>query len=72
MQGGHNAYQLCTEKGYLNFAQYFEPKKTDYWREPPEDVNTALHKAAQGGQLSIVEYLVESCGFDVTVNGKVG
>ena len=33
---------------------------------------TALHWAAQEGQLSMVEYLVRSCGFDVKSIDKVG
>ena len=70
MQRGCNAYQLCTERGYCNVSQYFAPKKKAYGLR--ENVNTALHKAARKGQLSTVKYLVESCGFDVTVRGKVG
>ena len=33
---------------------------------------TALHEAAQSGQLSMVEYLVKSCGFDLKAKDKVG
>ena len=33
---------------------------------------TALHWAAQSGQLSMVEYLVKSCGFDLKAKDKVG
>ena len=32
---------------------------------------TALHWAAQEGQLSMVEYLVRFCGFDVKTRDKV-
>ena len=34
--------------------------------------NTALHLAAYFGQLSMVEYLVRTCGFDVKDTDKVG
>ena len=33
---------------------------------------TALHFAAQAGKLSMVEYLVRSCEFDVKAVDKVG
>ena len=33
---------------------------------------TALHCAAQEGQLSMVEYLVKSCEFDLKAKNKVG
>ena len=36
------------------------------------DGYTALHWAALKGQLSMVEYLVKSCGFDLKAKDKVG
>ena len=36
-----------------------------------DDGSTALHCAARKGQLSIVEFLVKSCGFDVKARDKV-
>ena len=58
--------QLGAEGGYVNVAKCLAQNR------PRDEVNTALHKAAQNGQLSTVEYLVESCRFDVTLRGKVG
>ena len=66
MQEECNANQLSTEERYVSVAQCLAQNR------PRDEVNTALHKAAQDSQLSIVEYLVGSCGFDVTVRGKVG
>ena len=37
-----------------------------------DDGYTALHWGVQEGQLSMVEYLVRSCGFDVKGRDKVG
>ena len=45
-------------KGHL-----FDSNDADY---------TALHWAAQEGQLSMVKYLVRSCGFNVKAVDKVG
>ena len=66
MQERCNANRLSTEGGYVNVTQCLAQDR------PRDEVNTALHKAAQNGQLSTVEYLVGSCGFDVTLRGKVG
>ena len=72
MQGGWNALQLSIKGGHLAVAQYLAPKMGAHLYDTDDEGDTALHMAAQEGYLSIVKYLVRSCGFDVTVRGKVG
>ena len=72
MQGGHNAFHLCIEGGHLAIAQYLAPEMKDHVNDTDGEGNTALHIAVRNGQLSTVKYLVESCGLDVTLRGKVG
>ena len=72
MQGGNNALHLCIEGGHLDVAQYLAPKMEDHLYDTDDEGDTALHRAARKGKLPLVECLVESCGFDVTVRGKVG
>ena len=72
MQGGCNAFLLCAEGGHLAVAEYLAPKMEGHLFDSDDDGKTALHWAALVGQLSMVEYLVRSCGFDVKVIDKVG
>ena len=72
MQGGSNAFHLCAEGSHLAVAEYLSPKMEGHLFDSDDDGYTALHWAAQEGQLSMVEYLVRSCGFDVKARDKVG
>ena len=72
MQGGNNAFLLCAEGGHLAVAEYLAPKMKDHLFDSSYSGYTALHWAAQVGQLSMVEYLVRSCGFNVKAIDKVG
>ena len=71
MQGGLNAFLLCAAGGHLAVAEYLAPKMEGHLFDSDDDGKTALHCAAQEGQLSMVEYLVRSCGFDVKAINKV-
>ena len=53
-------------------AEYLAPKMEGHLFDSDDDGKTALHCAAQKGQLPMVEYLVRSCGFDVKAVYKVG
>ena len=72
MQEGRNAFLLCAMGGHLAVAEYLAPKMEEHLLDADDFGKTALHLAAQEGQLSMVEYLVRSCGFDVKAVGKVG
>ena len=72
MQGGRNAFLLCTEGVHLAVAEYLAPKMEGHLFDSDDNRATALHLAACFGQLSMVEYLVRSCGFDVKARDKVG
>ena len=72
MQGESNAFHLCAAGGHLAIAQYLAPKMEGHLFDYDDGGYTALHWAAQKGQLSMVEYLVRSCGFDVQARDKVG
>ena len=72
MQGGRNAFLLCAMSGHLAVAEYLAPKMEGHLFDSDDDGATALHLAAYVGQLSMVEYLVRSCGFDVKAVDKVG
>ena len=72
MQRGRNVFLLCAIGGHLAVAEYLAPKMEEHLFDSDDDGRTALHLAAQEGQLSMVEYLVRSCGFDVKAIDKVG
>ena len=72
LQEGRNAFLLCAFKGHLAVAEYLAPKLEGHLFDSDDDGYTALHCASQEGQLSMVEYLVRSCGFDVKARDKVG
>ena len=72
LQGGCNAFHLCACDGHLAIAEYLVPKMEGHLFDSDDDEHTALHWAAQEGKLSMVEYLVRSCGFDVKAVDKVG
>ena len=72
MQGGCNAFLLCAMGGHLPVAEYLAVKMEGHLFDSEDDGNTALHMAAYFGHLSVVKYLVRSCGFDVKAINKVG
>ena len=72
MQGGRNAFLFCATYGHLVIAEYLTPKMEGHLFDSDDDGHTALHLAAYFGQLSMVKYLVRSCGFDVKAIDKVG
>ena len=72
MQEGHNAFHACAVGGHFAVAEYLSPKIEGHLFDSDDNGNTALHWAANFGQLSMVEYLVRSCGFDVKAIDKVG
>ena len=72
MQNGVSAFDACAVGGHLVVAEYLAPKMEGHLFDSDDDGYTALHWAAQKGQLSMVEYLVRSCGFDVKARDKVG
>ena len=71
MQRGRNAFLLCAMKGHLAVAKYLAPKMEGHLFDSDDDGYTALHWAAQEGQLPMVQYLVRSCGFNVKAIDKV-
>ena len=72
LQRGRNALLLCAMKGHLAVAEYIAPKMEGHLFDSDVAGYTALHWAAHKGQLSMVKYLVRTCGFDVKARGKVG
>ena len=72
LQEGRNAFLLCASKGHLAIAEYLAPKMEDHLFDSDDDGHTALYLAAYFGQLSMVQYLVGYCGFDVQARNKVG
>ena len=71
MQGGLNALHLCIRRCHLAVAQYLAPKMGDHLYDTDDNGETGLHYAVEMTQLPIVEYLVKSWGFYVTVRDKV-
>ena len=72
MQDGPNAFVACAVGGHVAVAEYLAPKMGGHLFDSDDYGYTALHWAAQVGQLSIVEYFVKSCGFEVKARDKVG
>ena len=72
LQDGCNAFDACVVGGHLTVVEYLAPKMEGHLFDADDDGYTALHCAAQEGQLPMVEYLVRSCGFDVKARDKVG
>ena len=72
LQRGRNAFLLCAMNGHLAVAEYLAPKMEGHLFDSNDAGDTALHCAACCGQLSMVQYLVGSCGFDVKARDKVG
>ena len=62
---------MCADSGHLAVAKYLAPKMKGHLFDPDDAGYTALHWAAQEGQLSMVEYLVRFCGFDMKARDKV-
>ena len=71
LQRGRNAFLLCAMGGHLAVANYLAPKMEGHLFDSDDNGATALHLAAYFGQLSMAEYLVRSCGFDVKAIDKV-
>ena len=72
MQDGLNAFDVCAVGSHLAVAEYLAPKMEGHLFDSDDDGYTALHYAAQANQLSMVEYLVTSHGFEVKTIDKVG
>ena len=72
MQGRRNAFLLCAMGGHLPVAEYLATKMEGHLFDSDDAGYTALHWAVQVGQLSLVKYLVRSCGFDLKGRDKVG
>ena len=72
LQGGRNAFLLCATKGHLAIVEYLAPKMEGHLFDSDDNGHTALHLAAYFGQLSMVKYLMRSCGFNVKAIDKVG
>ena len=71
-QNGCNAFHLCAAGGNVAIAQFLAPMMENRLFDVSDGGYTALHWATQAGQLSMVEYLVKSCGFDLKAKDKVG
>lgn len=71
LQGGYNAFHACAWNGHLAATQYLAPLMEGHLFDITHEGSTALHCASQQGQLSMVEYLIKSCGFDAKARNKV-
>ena len=71
LQHGSNAFHLSAIGGNVAITQFLAPKMESHLFDADEDGCTALHWATQEGQLSMVEYLVKSCRFDLKAKDKV-
>ena len=72
LQDGCNAFHFCAVGGNVAIAQFLAPMMKNQLFDVDNNGYTALHWATQEGQLSMVEYLVKSCGFDLKAKDKVG
>ena len=72
LQNGRNAIHVCAVGGDVAIAQFLAPMMESNLSDVSNGGYTALHCATQVGQLSMVEYLVKSCGFDLKAKDKVG
>ena len=72
LQDRSNVFLFCAAGGNIAIAQFLDPMMEDHLFDVNDDGYTALHCAAQEGQLSMMEYLVKSCGFDLKAKDKVG
>ena len=72
LQDGCNVFHLCAASGNVAIAQFLAPMMEDHLFDVNDDGYTALHWATQKGQLSMVEYLVKSFGFDLKAKDKDG
>ena len=72
LQEGSNVFHLCAAGGNVAIAQFLASMMEDHLFDVDDGSYTALHWATQKGQLSMVEYLVKSCGFDLKAKDKVG
>ena len=71
LQNGSNAFHLCAASGNVAIAEFLAPMMEGHLFDVNIAGYTALHCATQEGQLSMVEYLVKSCGFDLKAKDKV-
>ena len=71
MQRGCNALHLSIDTGHLDIAQYLATKMGDHLYDCDNKGDTALHKANLKSMWSLVNYLEECLGSDVTVRSKV-
>ena len=72
LQDKSNVFHLCAAGGNVAIAQFLAPTMEDHLFDVNDAGYTAMHWATQRGQLSMVEYLVKSCGFDLKAKDKVG
>ena len=72
LQQRRNAFHCCAAGGHIAVAHFLAPKMEDHLFAVDGIGYTALHWATQESQLSMVEYLVKSCGFDLKARDEVG
>ena len=71
LQDKSNVFHLCAAGGHVAIAQFLAPMMEDHLFDVDDDGYTALHWATLEGQLSMVEYLVKSCGFDLKARTRL-